>query len=407
MAVKAGTPNMRLCANLSRGESINKNWDINVSDVLYPPYRNPTIHDICELACVQRDRSNGEPLEGATLDVATAFNQVVNDGRLSLQNVTQVMAPKDPAHDRDGRKDFGLPLGERVWYLVISLVLQFGHIRASHIYGVFTKAIDWYHNRKSKTSCTYVDDGIMIGTASQIKSIMAEYLDVVVLLFGSKGSNENKRVLWGTVMVAIGWMIDLHYSTWRVQPKPKGMLKMVAALFVRIPHGTTTVKRDDLESVLGLLRWYCTGFRVGSAFLSTLTWALHAKCNVGRYLIPLGPEAVADLDFWRVLLAAAHLEPGLLSVSIDHLRVNVEVDIVCTSDASSSIGAGSWFRDISGRSGPVTESILRWSTAELQIIGKTDGAINLLEYFAAIHAIFVAGESLRGCVVHCDCDMHG
>ena len=406
LAPKAGTPNMRFCADLSHGiDSVNKSWDIDMSDALYPPVQCPTIRDICELACEQRVIADGESLEGATLDVATAYNQVINDGSVALQNVTQIMAPRDHAHDRVGAKSFGLGAKDVVWYIVISLVLQFGHVRASHIYGVFTRAIDWHHNRHGpRKSVTYVDDGIMIAAASKITAVMAAYAAIVVILFGPEGTNENKRVLWGTVMIAIGWQIDLDYNNWRVQPKPKAMLKMVAALFVRIPPGSTHVAADDLESVIGLLRWYCTGFRIGSAFLSTLDWALHAQANKGRRLIPLGNEALADLQFWRVLIAAVHENPGLFSVSIDHLRINLKPDIICFSDASSSIGAGAWFVNPIDHKVSEHKTVLRWTTEELTIIQSTEGMINVLEYFAAMHAMLVAGESLRGRVVQCNCD---
>ena len=298
LAVKPGEPNGRLCNNLThgRGLSVNSNIDLAASDAVYPLGHLPNIGDLTEKACVQKDLAFPDPISGATVDVWSAYHQTVENAVHSRLTASQVQVEMKP--------------GIWEWCVIFFCCMIFGFTRAGHAYVLHSRAIDFLHNATHNDSVTYIDDGMMINRETPLvkggvctASRMQEYVYIVKLLFGPKGSQEKKQILWeGRVMVAIGWLIDLNYEVWRVSPKPVALVKIYAALFVRIPVGSTKVSVKILQSVVSLLRWYTVGLPLSSAFLSALNYCIFSKANRGLHIIKLSAEALSDLDFLRGII---------------------------------------------------------------------------------------------------------
>ena len=87
-------------------------------------------------------------------------------------------------------------------------------------------------------SVTYIDDGILIDDRRRIKESLATYIHLVRDVFGPDGVNMEKVSTWESKLVAIGWEFD--FESWRVQPKTRGLAKLLHFLFVVFPwphHG--------------------------------------------------------------------------------------------------------------------------------------------------------------------------
>ena len=407
LAVKPGEPNGRLCNNLThgRGLSVNSNIDTVASDAVYPLGHLPNIGDIAEIACIQKDLAWPAPISGATVDVWSAYNQTVENAVHSRLTASQVQVEMKPN------------IWE--WCVIFFCCMIFGFTRAGHAYVLHSRAIDFLHNKVHNDSVTYIDDGMMINRETPLveggvctKSRMLEYVYIVKLLFGPKGSQLKKQILWeGRVMVAIGWLIDLNYEVWRVSPKPVALIKIYAALFVRIPVSSTKVSVKILKSVVSLLRWYTVGLPLSSAFLSALNYCIFCKANRGLHIVKLSVEALSDLDFLRAIITYARINVRFLGCSINHLRTNVVLEIAIYSDASSTIGAGSFsLRADVDEMAPghtsrgnekddtliISEHVMRWTKQELEVFAREGVSINVLELFAMIFEILMAGDSLRG-----------
>ena len=411
LALKPGDSIGRLCNNLSKGgsKSINKNIDLVASDRVYPLGKLPTIRVVCEIACVQRTKAGGDPISGGTVDVAGAYQRTTENPAHSLLTATQVKVELEP--------------GFWAWCVIYFCTMIFGFTRAGHVYMVYANAIHWMHNKYNlpgeEDSCTYIDDGIIISRESPVQpggvctaSRVSNYVLIIRLLFGPGGSQKKKQILWeNRVMIAIGWLLDLNYDVWRVTPKPRALVKMYAALYVRIPKGQKRVAALTLMSVLSLLRWYTVGLPLCSAFLGSLNSCLYHPSNRGSNYLDLSPEAEDDLDFFRAVVTYARVNPKMLGASIDHVRTNVVVNYAIYSDACTSVGGGSYClvadddeyspdHRLKGEVGPddliVSEHVLRWTLDGLDAFALHEVNINVLELFAMMYEIIMCGNTLRG-----------
>jgi hypothetical protein len=122
-------------------------------------------------------------------------------------------------------------------------------------------------------------------------------------------------------------------------------------------------------------------------------------------------NAKRDIGWWKVISIASMRDPYFMSASISHLRRNIDVDCYLITDASTSIGCGGWFSSSNSYDEddtPTYEGYLRWTKEELKtfaigINGKPID-INVLEYFAVVYFIMMAGGNLRGQRVGVKCD---
>ena len=274
----------RTCLHASKKSkhfpSLNDSVDREKHDLFYPPMELPSLCDIAEMACEQRDHFPGEELSGANVDVTAAYTQGPQSAATAKLHTTQLSVLSETK--------------KWITIIVIYLVGIFGFTRAGHVYCTFASTIDEAHNEGQPTrrSRTYIDDGILISPERLIDDSLEAYVAFVVALFGLDGANKEKIKKWHDRVEAIGWVLDLR--TWLATPKKKGLDKMLVYLFDRIPPGTRTATTKDIERLVGLLSWYTPGIPAGSSFLGSL----FACKSRGSYKVKLSPLAVHDLNWW-------------------------------------------------------------------------------------------------------------
>jgi hypothetical protein len=393
---KTNAPKGRTCLHASKGSvnfpSLNDSIDRAKSDKLYPPQTLPTLPDIAELACQQREQYPDEPLSGATVDISSAYNQVP-------QTVDSAMT-----HGTRLKVDDGI--GGYIMIIIIYLVAIFGFSTAGDIYCQCAQAIDEIHNMglSTKRSRTYIDDGLLISPRRLIDQSVAEYIIPAEKLFGKVGViNKDKVEIWPSQLQGIGWHFD--FISWTVKPKEKCMAKMLYCLFVRIPLGAVTVDEKEMEIVTGVLGWYAAGLPAGKSYLTSLYSCQHHVSRTSRR-IKLTVEANADLMWWRALIIVAYAYPNAISASIDSIRRNKAATWFFRSDASSLIGGGAYVSTTMG--GDAIDEFdgeaIRWTREEKMIFQQTGVSINVLEYYVVVYYVMLWGEKFRNSTIHVECD---
>ena len=264
-----------------------------------------------------------------------------------------------------------------------------------------------------KKSITYIDDGIILESDKFIDRSRAEYREGVTCSFGSKAIAPKKDKFWGQDLEAIGWHLNTRYEVWRVAPKQKGLDKIYASLFIRLPSNVCDeevkifVVRRVLHEIASLLSWYAVVLRVGNPFVRSL----FKNCGFGpdHIEVEIDVNCKRDLAWWKLISHASMSNPHILSASISHLRRNIVADEVLFTDASTSIGGGGWLANsVNDISGSRMEGFIRWSPEEMSafesgINGKIID-INVLEFFVVIYFVLIWGQELKGKVVNIKCD---
>lgn len=394
-AEKTDTPDGRTCLHGSAGSrnfpSLNDSIDFTKSDTFYPPPNLPTLPDIAELACQQQAKHPGEVLSGATVDISGAYNQISQTVDSALTHGTRLRV-----HTGSSTLDV----------IVIYLVTMFGYSRAGNIYCQCAQAIDEVHNMglDTRRSTTYIDDGLLIDHSQLIHASVAEYIEPAEKLFGKDGViNKSKVKIWPTQLEGIGW--HFNFITWTVQPKSKGMAKILFNVFDRIPIGAESVDEKDLEKATGVLNWYAAGIPAGQSYVSSL-YACKKRIGQSSRRILLTREAKADLTWWRALILAAFANPNALAASINSVRRVKTPSLYIRTDASSSIGGGAVVSQ--SRGGPALPAFkgdaIRWTSEELSMFMGMGVSINVLEYYVVVYYILLWSEEFKGLVLHIECD---
>jgi hypothetical protein len=390
-AEKAGDPKGRVCHNLSKRTSsfpsLNESIDFAASDECYPMPTLPLLPDIAEMACKCREANPGKQIAGGTIDVNSAYQQFAQSVETSKLVASQIKIPRG-----DGWKRL----------VVIYTVGTFGHSRAGNVYCAVGSLISEKHNdgREDPRSCTYIDDGILVSPLSEIDSSMEDYKAAVVAVFGPNGIKEEKVKRWDSELEAIGWHFD--FVTWRVQPKMRGLAKLIIVLFDSIPVGSRTITDNDLSRLQGLLNWYGSGIPSGKAFTASL-YQCFQRTKGG--LVILTFSAQRDLMWWRALALIAYHHPHVLGADINSVRRNATASVFLYTDASTSIGAGGYLSLIEeGEPIPLDGGAIRWTRAEAMEFGRQGISINVLEYFAAVFYVMLWVDQLRGKVLHVKSD---
>jgi hypothetical protein len=251
------------------------------------------------MACQQRSRYPDQVLAGSTVDVSTAYNQFAMTSEAAKLTATQISI-KDK-------------WGDMKKLVVIYLVGMFGCATAGDAYCQIAQAVDEMHNKGLETprSRTYIDNGLLIDTSENIQKSTEQYITHVESLLGNRQTIQREKVkLWASELEGIGWHFD--FVSWTVQPKAKGMAKMLLCLFRDIPLGATTVSEANLEKLTGLLTWYADGLPAGSKFISSF-FACKGKVNGHSKRALLTEESTRDLQWWRALMLVAFQHPHVLA----------------------------------------------------------------------------------------------
>ena len=386
----------RTCLHASKGSVHFKSYNAMIdhvrSEINYPIPFLPLLPDIADLACEQQQAFPGEVLSGATIDVTAAYNQCALTVDAAKMTATKINVPNGA--------------GGWIVFIVIYLVGIFGCATAGNVYCVCAKAIDELHNPKGarRRSHTYSDDGILIDTQDRIESSVEAYISNVVALFGEDDTiNRSKVNTWKGELIGIGWHFD--FTTWTVQPKERGMAKLLIAVFVDIPMGALTVSEKDLEKVAGILTWYASGIPAGAKFVSSLHANKHHLCSKSKR-VSLTPESCNDLNWWRALLIVAFANPRKIAASISSVRRTLVPTVYLVTDASKLVGGGAQVSKVRGglELDEFKTRPIRWTRQEIQIFTDMNVSINVLEYFIVIYHIMLHGDLYEGQVVHVECD---
>ena len=395
-AEKAGKALGRTCLHASKGsrhfQSYNDMIDHQLSEKWYPIPFLPLLPDIADLACDQRDANPGEILAGAIIDVTAAYNQCALTVNAAKMTATKINVPNG--------------VGGWIIFIAIYLVGIFGCSTAGNVYCQCAKSIDELHNPKGsrRRSHTYSDDGMIIDTEACIRKSVSEYIAGVEALFGKKNTiNMSKVRVWSGELVGIGWHFD--FKSWTVQPKERGMAKLLLALFQEIPVGAQTTSEKDLEKVAGTLTWYAAGIPAGAKFVSSLHANKFHMCQKSKR-ISITQQSQDDLLWWRALMVVAFTQPRKIAASISSVRRTLEPNLYLKTDASSLIGRGAYVSET--KDGPEIVAFytqpVRWTRREMETFHLMKISINVLEYFMVIYHVMLHGEAYRGSVIHIECD---
>jgi hypothetical protein len=391
-APKAGKILGRVCINASSGDpSLNESVDLDAHDLHYPSYSLPSFRDIAEMACEQRDAHPGQQLSGAVIDVAKAYKQ-------TLQTVDTAKLFCVPIYTRDEN-------GHVQILVAINLAGVFGFTRSGHVYCTCAKAIDEKHNAGPgpQRSRTYIDDGLLVDTAVKMPASVKDYTSQVTNLFGPDGIQTEKIKLTEGQLEGIGWFFDLN--AWTITPKSKGLAKLLVYLFIRIPVGSTSVRRETLDQAIGVMNWYADGLPSGKSHLSSLYACLRRARITGTGSTPLSEGAQLDLKWWRAMVLVAHRRPALVSASIDHARCTRVPTIFLRTDAAKTIGGGG-FLSLTQGGVPIIlpGDAIRWTRVELNAFAELEVSINVIEFFTSVYYILLWGTHLRGQIVMVESD---
>lgn len=105
---------------------------------------------------------------------------------------------------------------------------------------------------------------------------------------------------WEHKLEAIGWEFD--FQAWTVQPKERGLAKLLIMLFEVVPVGSEWIRERDMEKLQGLVQWYAAGIPAGAAFISSLYACPRTRNDKGKNRMKLTRAAQRDLMWWRALV---------------------------------------------------------------------------------------------------------
>ena len=383
-------PEDRICTNGSfgrAGESRNSGLDRNKSEVDYPPEELVDVTDLCERACLLKEKYPNEEIHGTLVDYSKAYN---------LANQSKETAKSCASTTK------AIIGGVEMNLILIYMVAIFGFADAGNWFAVLARAVTFLHNLIFH-SFRYVDDNILIDIASRIQASETNLVKHINHLLGVKAVNEEKRIQYKQDLMAIGWKFNFRKDIWKVMPKPKSFRKILHSLFVIIRIGCNQVSNKALEKVAGVMNWYMKSIPAGQGFIrslySCIDWSRH------RSKVNLSADAQYDLLWLRAIAILSQIDPEILCADIDMVRRNKIAKYLIWGDASTSVGGGSYLCDAKKPSDVLLEvSRVRWTQHELQIFDAMKVSINVLEYFQEAYSVLLWGNRLSGSVVHVYCD---
>jgi hypothetical protein len=375
----------RLCLHGSYGGSKSRNasMDRKLLDKTYKPEVLTNASELSEVACNVRDRYPAEKVYGTMIDVTNAYGQNLQSVATAKTCCSLVKTVVDDVE---------------IVVVCIYMEMVFGGTESGAAYALLGRAIDWAHNRTYKQSSRYVDDHSLINAASRINQSESLCVRIITALFGRYGVNPKKLIRYEEDLISIGWQFNLRRDVWTVKPKPKGIRKLFAAVFVHIKIGQNVVKAKMMEEVVGVLNHYLRVIPLAETSIKSL----YACMDYSGYYrdCVLSDAAQDDLTWLRAVVLICMSQPELVSISIDHLRSHPVVEAYIKTDAATSVGGGGALGDHPDE-GSLTlcQERIRWSELEFAIFNSQGVSINVLELFAGVYHVLLWGDRLRGKVV--------
>ena len=253
-------------------------------------------------------------------------------------------------------------------------------------------------------SNTYIDDTIIIGPSIFIKEWVREGVEAAEAVWGTGGTIQSDKVkYWDCKLEAIGWEFD--FVAWTVQPKERGLAKLLIMLFETVPVGSEWVKERDMERLQGLVQWYAAGIPAGAAFISSLYACPRTRSEKGKNRMMLTRAAQRDLMWWRALILVVFRKKHILGASLDAVRRLKVPTWYMTTDAAKTIGGGATLSATrGGKFEDMPGDAIRWTGEEMKSFESMGVSINTLEYYAVVYYVMLWAEKLQGSVVFVECD---
>ena len=188
-------PEDRICMNGSfsrAGESRNSGLDRKKSEIDYPAEELIDVTDLCERACLVKEKYPNEEIHGTLVDYSKAYNlanQSVDTAKLCSSSTKAIIG------------------GVEMNLILIYLVAIFGCADAGNWFAVLARAVTYLHNLIFH-SFRYVDDNIIIDIASRIQSSELNLVKHINRLLGKNAVNEEKRIQYKQDWMAIGWKFN-------------------------------------------------------------------------------------------------------------------------------------------------------------------------------------------------------
>ena len=443
--------------------SLNDGTDRELCSKIYPKEQLPSIFDICEMAELKRKQIEllGELVVGATIDIADAYRQYTLSPEAAMQRAVIIyLGEEQIPHlvyplvgwygDAIAGDVYNIAGGFISWYhnnyfehsekcnkpvTAAEKRLSSAQSEGPDSESSSSSALDGADTTVGRAlseddggkmaretappreiknrSVTYIDDGIIIDSDKHIEPSRNHYREGAKILFGIESVSPLKDKYWKQDIEAIGWHLNTRYDVWRVAPKQKGLDKIYASLFIRLPMNFCDedtpifIMRIILHEIASLLSWYAVVLRMGNSFVRSIFK------NVGygdeHQKVEITLNCKRDIAWWRLISHASMSDPHIMSASISHLRRNLEASEQLYTDASSTIGGGGWIADnVNGDGTTRMEGFIRWSRDEISAFSTgIDGKqidINVLEFFVVIYFILLWGNELKGKIVEIQCD---
>jgi hypothetical protein len=199
------------------------------------------------------------------------------------------------------------------------------------------------------------------------------------------------------MLMTQGWFIDMQKGTMR--PSDRGVQKMFWWCYRKAGIKVKSLLLHDLQSLVGLLRWYSSVIPMAQGSLCGLTAQLGTalRSRQPTQWVHLDGASRRDLEFWRWLLDVGLKHPAVWSAPFWFLAGDLKdrVSHELFTDASSLIGGGYVL-------GTVSFGQFLWEEDEKSLFASSAGGvtnINVLEFVVAVLAIISERQYLIGTVV--------
>ena len=414
---KVGSVAGRTVFDASAGKnSLNDGADRERCDEDIPAVPNPSLSDLCNVACGARKRyGRGRRLTGATVDVKAAYEQYFHAGEIPLLFGTQV--------------DLIDEKGESHRVVVAWVGGCFGFTRGGFAYGEIQRFIDHAHNRGQLTrwSYTYVDDGLLICPEDLMGECIQEYQAAVIEVLGKPAIQADKTQVFDGTLEGIGWELD--FDQWEVRPRERSRNKLLYRFWCSLPEPDTRMPTKELSSALSAVTHYAQALKVENAFLPSIR-----KCVCDSKHKPytqLTSTAQMDFKWIKAIIWYSARHPEMMTKDIDHVATSHCPAYQMETDASTSVGGGGLIYEINddgSRGRMVRQCVIRWDklieqpyiaryvshfkVVEKEIRVKEERnetssdllSINILEFFVIMYMVIENLDLLQGCRIITRCD---
>jgi hypothetical protein len=133
------------------------------------------------------------------------------------------------------------------------------------------------------------------------------YCSCLEELYSLGCSAPDKAKVYPHHLLAIGWVFNLRFDRWYVQPQQKALKKLVYYLFTRHDPVNDTITSQHLDTLTGLLCYYTAGLipSAGSYIYSIFQSKRSCHPDDPNFFV-LSDASRYDLVLWKAIVYAVH-----------------------------------------------------------------------------------------------------